>query len=400
MYRDVRKGCLKLVPKVRPSEKAKMRPVKSEVCRGVTMSGQPCPVARRALGLCAVLMSVWLDVRNSHAFGDEPSRTAKANSSRVQQAPPETRAGKAEREPYRVELTSHSPVGEASIREHAIVWYPRQRRYYLIADVVPLSSPHHPNTYNTEIHLWSSSDLQRWTYHGVAIRKGQPGQSYDGYGVATPAGAVFRNGRIYVPFSARRTASFGGRSIGLAWSADEPERLPWTKTAAPISDLEGNDDDCAVLVVPGDERVHLYHRNGGPPEYRIVHTASATPKRPGSWPPARPVIPKPLSVRAQELTAAFFADGFVQLLVIEHLHRGGIKIAHLRSRRPDGPFELADPDHRYLPSGSQPPGLAYSGHITPVARDGRIVAAFWTVFQKGPRYGLFGRPVSPVSRFP
>ncbi len=72
---------------------------------------------------------------------------------------------------FHVELTETSPLGEASIREHSIVWHPVQRKYYLVADVVLLDSPHHPNSYDTELHLWSSSGLTLWTYHGVAIEK-------------------------------------------------------------------------------------------------------------------------------------------------------------------------------------------------------------------------------------
>ena len=355
--------------------------------------------AQRASLVC-VAAAIWLSCPVSQTGTGEVAWPARTKSSGTQPRHADTRPNKSERPAYRVELTARSPVGEASIREHAILWHPKRRQYYLIADVVPLSSPHHPNTYDTQIHLWSSPDLGQWTYHGVAVEKGRPGESYDGYGVATPAGAVFWNGCIYVPFSARRTASFGGRSIGLAWSTTDPERLPWIKTPAPISDLDGNDDDAALVVVPGDARLHLYHRIGGPPDYRIVHTASATPKQPRSWPPARPVIPRPPSVRAQELTAAFFADGFVQLLVIEHLSRGGMKIAHLRSRHPDGPFEPAVPERRYVSAAAQPAGLAYSGHITPVVRDQKVVAWFWTVFQKGPRYGLLGWPTSSADGLP
>ncbi len=45
-----------------------------------------------------------------------------------------------------VALTEGSPAGAASIREHGIVWHPHRKRYYLIADVVPLASSHHPTT--------------------------------------------------------------------------------------------------------------------------------------------------------------------------------------------------------------------------------------------------------------
>jgi hypothetical protein len=144
--------------------------------------------------------------------------------------------------------------------------------------------------------------------------------------------------------------------------------------------------------VPGDRRLHLYHRRTGPGGYRIVHTASAGPEDPASWPAAAPVTPRPAEVRAQELTGAVSADGAVHLFVIEHRVRGGLRIAHLRAEEAAGPFAPADPARRYL--SGQPRGLAYGGHITPVVRDGEFRAFFWTVHQEGKRYGLLGHPVA------
>ncbi len=299
---------------------------------------------------------------------------------------------------FQVELAADSIIGEASIREHAIAWHPVKRKYYLVADVVPLASQHHPNTYGTEIHLWSSPDLAKWKYHGVAVEKGTQPRANDKFGVASPAGMTFTRGKLYVPFSARRTKRFEQRGIGLAWSGADPEDLPWTKSSHAISDLEGEDDDPAVLTVAGDQRVHLYHRRTGPGGYRIVHSSSATPEQPGAWPAARPITPRPATVRAQELTGAFVVNEDVHLLVIEHLVKGGMKIAHLVSDRPEGPFSPADPTQRYLSAGSQPNRVAYGGHISPVVRGGRAVAFFWTAHQQRQRYGLLGHPVRQIEK--
>lgn len=293
---------------------------------------------------------------------------------------------------FEIELSAESPIGEASIRENAIAWHPEMKKYYLVADVVPLTNPHHPNTYETEIHLWSSRDLIEWAYHGVAVKKGKLDQSYDAHGVASPAGMAYQNGKLYVPFSARRSSNFAGRGIGLAWSDKNPEKTPWTKTNSAISDLEGEDDDPALLAVPGDQHLHLYHRRTGPGGYRIVHAASKTPEQTTEWSQALPVMPRPDAVRAQELTGVYFVNQKTHLLVIEHLKRGGIKIAHLVSENPEGPFSSADPKGRYLTAASQPKKLAYGGHITPLVRTGKCIAFFWTVPQKGKRYGLLGHP--------
>ena len=291
---------------------------------------------------------------------------------------------------WSVALPPGAPTGEASIREHAVSWHPGRQVYYLVADVVPLANPHHPNTYETELHLWRSPDLAHWTYVGVAVPHGTPGGSYDGYGVASPSGIVCREGRIYVPFSARKTAAFAQRGIGIAWSGEDPDVVPWTRTDVPVSDLPGEDDDPSLVMVPGDPRLHLYHRTTGG-GYHIVHTASPTPEEPASWPVATPVTARPEGVRSQELTGVVWADDMLHMFVIE-MGKGvrGIQIAHLASRAPDAMFQPYSVRSRYLMD--QPARLAYGGHFTPVVRNSKLVAAFWTVRQQGQRYGLQGHP--------
>ena len=288
---------------------------------------------------------------------------------------------------FEVSLPAGSPMGEASIREHAIAWHPLKKKFYLIADVIPLSNPHHPNTYNTELYLWSSPDLKVWKFHGLAVPKGTDEKAYDRYGVASPAGMAWYRGRLWVPFSARRTPQFTKRSIGLAWSGDDPENLPWTKTSAPISDLAGEDDDPAVMTVDNDDRLHLYHRStaGG---YKIVHTASSHPESPDSWGKACAVTEPMSDVRAQELTGVAFYQGRVHLFVIEHLLTSGIKIGHFASRQPDAIFTYADCSHRFV--DVQPSGLAYGGHLTPILQNNTFIGFSWTVSQAGKRYGIGG----------
>jgi len=295
------------------------------------------------------------------------------------------------RVPFSVSLPGDNGFAAASIRESAIAWHSEKDCYYLIADVIPVESPRHPNTYETEMHLWRSEDLREWAYLGVAVPKGQAPDAYDAHGVASPSAMANRGGRLYVAFSARKTPKFDQRSIGLAWSGEDPEVLPWTKSPQPISDLPGEDDDPGVLVIPGDDRLHCYHRTTGGSGYRIVHTASATPTVPESWPVATDVTARPEGVRAQELTGAAWFGNAVHLFVIEQGDGiPGIQIAHLMNTSPDGLFESARARQRYL---EVPPGpIAYGGHFTPVLRDDRMVAAFWTMFQDGQRYGLAGHP--------
>ena len=295
---------------------------------------------------------------------------------------------------FAVALPADSPLGEASIREHAICWHPKREKFYLVADVVPLASRHHPNTYDTQLYLWSSPNLADWTLHGLAVPKGLPERHFDGFGTASPAGMAYLDGRLYVPYSARRTPRFTQRSIGLAYSGDDPEHVPWTKLDRPISDLVGEDDDAAALAEPGTGRLHVYHRTTGPGGYRIVRAWSDAPNNAARWRPATPVTERPADVRAQELTGVARFDGRYHLFVIEHLTAGGIKIAHLICDRPEGPFEPLEANRRYIER--QPAGLAYGGHFTPVVQGGSLRAIFWTASQQGRRYGLLGHPMLQI----
>lgn len=301
--------------------------------------------------------------------------------------------------PYTVALPDGPSQPPASIRENAIAWHPTRNCYYLVADVIPVDSPHHPNTYETELYLWRSDDLVDWTCLGVVVPKGSVPRDYHAHGVASPSALAWHEGRLWVAFSARKTARFDQRGIGLAWSGTDPDVLPWTTSPTPISDLPGEDDDPGVLAIPGDKRLHVYHRATGPGGYRIVHTASSTPQDPRSWTAATDVTARPEGVRAQELTGVAWIGDAVHLFVIEQGDGvPGIQIAHLIHRAPEGKFMPHDPAQRYLTGA--PPRLAYGGHFTPVVRDGHLIAGFWTVFQEGPRYGLVGYPIDPATKEP
>ena len=297
---------------------------------------------------------------------------------------------------YEVALPGDNELPAASIREHAIAWHPAQECYYLAADVVPLNSPHHPNTYETSIHLWRSPDLKAWTYLGVAVPAGEEGR-FDSHGASSPAAMTYRDGRLYIAYSARKTVRFTERGIGLAWSAENPEEMPWSTNTTAISDLPGEDDDPGVLTIPGDDRMHCYHRTtGGDAGYRIVHTHSTTPQDPASWSAATDVTQRPDGIRAQELTGVAWLNGQVHLFIIEHGDVvAGAQIAHLVSNTPEGPFHPADPNHRR--QRAVPKRIAYGGHFSPVVREGQHMASFWTVFQEGPRYGLQGHPVQSTN---
>lgn len=178
-----------------------------------------------------------------------------------------------------------------SIREHSIIWHPVKLKYYMVADVIDTSNIYHPDTYDTELGLFSSSDLKTWTYHGICVEKGT-GADDGQYGVASPSQIAFWKGRIYVAYSQRNggATEFTPRDVGLAYSSiDNPETVPWTKVAGHIADADeilgsgAVDDDCALVAIPGDNYLHLYWRAGLAGVYNTYHSKSKTPADTSSW---------------------------------------------------------------------------------------------------------------------
>ena len=338
-----------------------------------------------------------------------------------------------------------------SLRESSMVWYPSTKTWYLIVDAVPFAPAwtpstayslndvvnndgnmyvcttagtsagsggptgtgtgiadgtavwdfvlvyEHPNSLNTEIHLFKSTTVESmdsWSYVGVAIPKGGVGQLGE-FGVGSPASAVVINDEINCAFSARNTASFTERSIGLAYSSSDPDVVPWTKLSDPISDTPGEDDDPCLVLVDGDPRVHLYHRttdDGTGSGSVIVHRSSPTPKQSNSWAPTNIAVPRfDGTVSAVESTAAFVLNGVVHIFVIEQAPSS--VTSHWISGNPDSQFVPSNIESRFLTDIEVFGGLsslAFSGHFTPAVRDGELRGIFWTKNNNAPRYTTKG----------
>jgi len=214
------------------------------------------------------------------------------------------------------------PVDRFSVRQMNAIHF--AGRYYAYADVVPWDNPHHPNTYNTSIHAYSSDDGLRWRYEGEVLPKGEPGD-WDAGGVATP-GVCVSNGKILLAYSGRERQDGGGqRSIGLA-GATEPLG-PFTKRPKPILTAHGHLDDPLLLPWSGDDRrVLLYFRwAAGQHGYRSQlaesHDAGET------WGKPTTVLHSHGDVRAMETLDAKWIDGQIILAQLEHFHRGPHKVA-------------------------------------------------------------------------
>lgn len=280
-----------------------------------------------------------------------------------------------------------------SIRENCVFYYPPNGNYYLLCDIIPDSSPYFPNSYDTEIGLYKSTDLENWTYLGIAIEKGGVGELAE-FGVASCSGAAYFNGKIYAPFSARNNGApnFNNRSIGLAFTS-EPESLPWSKVSTAILNTSGEDDDPCIMTIPSDDYLHCYWRTTESNLYKIVHSKTKTPEVVSSWSTPNDST-QPINGVAQELSSCAYFDGRIQMYVMQQ-GGGQTGTSHLVSYDADGLFTQAFADNKFF---NNIDNIIYNGHITPIVKDYIVLGWTWTVSQNDSgKYGLLGYRVKDVN---
>ncbi len=214
------------------------------------------------------------------------------------------------------------PVRRFSVRQTNAVYF--RGRYYAYVDVVPWDNPYHPNSYDTTIHVYSSDDGLHWRYEREALSRGARG-AWDAGGVATP-GACVVGDQVWLAYSGRQFRYGGGhRYIGLAQSADPLG--PFKRRGEPLLTADGHLDDPQLVVDPRDAcRVQLYYRLADPREgYLIlcVETRDAGAR----WSAPRVILRCEGNVRARETLDAKWIDGRLVLALIEHFHRGPMKVA-------------------------------------------------------------------------
>ena len=162
------------------------------------------------------------------------------------------------------------PNANFSVRKMQAIYYPRDGMTYAYVDVVNFTDAYYPDSYSSEIGVFSSADGRaHWTYHGIAVPRGAAG-SWDAGGVASPGAAVADDGTVLVGFAAENNPHGGTtRGIGLA-SAPHPLG-PFEKHSTPVASPFGNGvcagmlcDDVVLQSRPGGE-VHIYHSVKGSP---------------------------------------------------------------------------------------------------------------------------------------
>ena len=260
-----------------------------------------------------------------------------------------------------------------SIRESCVVWHQGIGKYCLVADVVPSDAPSYPDSFNTELGLWTSVDLISWEYIGICIEKGAP---LGEYGVGTPSGMIVRDGKILCPFSARQNSSYSLRYIGIAESPDDPTQIPWTKYG-PFTKFSGGgfDDDPALVELPHDGNVYLYYRQTKQGENKkIVVKRSLSPLNPDSYSDPVVVIEDPTV--SYELTDAFYYNNQIHLMAISSVvSSSGARILHQASYVAESGFE--DFNQGYPLMESRVSGLFNGGHPTTILRNSEVVGMIW-----------------------
>jgi hypothetical protein len=320
---------------------------------------------------------------------------------------------------YTVGLDASSALGEAaSIRESCSVWHEGNQKYYMVADVIPLSNPKHPNSFETSLYLFSSVDGLNWSLVSatpcVPKGSGSDGQGLADFGAGSPTGMSVRDGKIYVPFCSRDDydaplATYANRTISLAYSTTNPEVVPWTIVPAIADDVDQPDDpglaylDGAFYVyfrartfdsyVPG---VSISDQYDDVWEVRMV--SAVDPTAPENWSAETvvDVINNGSGTTAGEITSVFAMGGRIH---IWNMIRPGINglDRNMAWKTHDGgngqlvPFDNSRTFHDTIPTGI---AIYLGGHAMPVIRDGSIRAMFYTSLISSPRYGLKGIAVT------
>lgn len=155
------------------------------------------------------------------------------------------------------------PTQNFSVRKVEAFVYPSDGKTYAYVDVVNYSDVYYPDSYSSEIGVYSSLDGRGgWTYHGIIIPRGKPG-SWDGGGVASPGGAVASDGTVLVAYAAENAPN-GGRNRGIGFAIAPHPLGPFTKQIDPVASPSGicggtgRCDDVIMQSRPGNE-IHLYH---------------------------------------------------------------------------------------------------------------------------------------------
>ena len=121
-------------------------------------------------------------------------------------------------------------------------------RFFIYADIVPDSDPYFPDSYSSQVGVFSSSNSTGpWTYHGICLPRGR---GWDAGGTATPSATLLTDGRILLAYTAEPLP--GGKGPrGIALATSNSPLGPFTKLQRPAA-------DCGVHgAVPGWESLNL-----------------------------------------------------------------------------------------------------------------------------------------------
>ena len=141
-----------------------------------------------------------------------------------------------------------------SVRKLDGIYFAPEARYYAYADIIDFDNFYYPDSYDTNVGVFSSADgRHNWTYHGIVIARG-PSGAWDAGGIASP-GATVVGDSIFVGYAAEPLdGGAGNRGIGVA-VATHPLG-PFAKQAKPVAlDICGGSGRCDDVVMQTEQRV-------------------------------------------------------------------------------------------------------------------------------------------------
>ena len=224
-----------------------------------------------------------------------------------------------------IALKNFLPVNNFCVRKASAIYF--KNRYWIYADVVHWENPFWPDTYGTDIHLFSSKDARLWKWHGKLVEKGKKGEWNYG-GVGTP-GAVVCKEKVFIFFKGDEKPNGERRYIGMAVSKNPAG--PFKKIPDPLFTSEGHLDDPSPIEING--KIYLYFREAihkfSPPKYEILLTVSSDEGK--KWSKPERILSAEKDVYAYETAEAKKIKDVFILSCFEHRKVNGRHIVKTNS---------------------------------------------------------------------
>ena len=201
--------------------------------------------------------------------------------------------------------------------------------YWIFADIVPHSHRYWPETYDTSIGLFRSTDCINWQYEGIILKHRDKKFRFD-FGGATTPGAIMFKGQVFLFYAGKENPDGSGKRHILLARAESCNGV-FKKRNEPIIESSSEyihfDDPVAILSENG-QQIELYYRYANHKEgfYEIARITSYDGE---NWSSPITVLKSNKSVRAYETADAcrikIANQSYVLLSAFEHFITGKFK---------------------------------------------------------------------------